>query len=114
MNGDKIIQEEEVEVCPEKVSASCLDENVCLESCRKYCSKDAWMVINSVVDTLQKEVVHYCGRCTCPIYDDTQSSLLVSPHFMRGRELSTLVVILSVCHSVIMGSHFQVIKREHH
>lgn len=76
MNGDKIIQEEEVEVCPEKVSASCLDENVCLESCRKYCSKDAWMVINSVVDTLQKEVVYYCGRCTCPIYDDTQSSLL--------------------------------------
>ena len=39
--------------------------------------------------------------------------LLVSPHFMRGRELSTLVVILSVCHSVIMGSHFQVIKHEH-
>ena len=75
MNGDKIIQEE-VEVCPEKVSASCLDENVCLESCRKYCSKDAWMVINSVVDTLQKEVVYYCGRCTCPIYDDTHSSLL--------------------------------------
>ena len=40
-------------------------------------------------------------------------SFLVSPHFMRGRELSTLVVILSVCHSVIMGSHFQVIKHEH-
>ena len=29
--------------------------------------------------------------------------LLVSPHIMRGRELSTLVVILSVCHSVITG-----------
>ena len=27
-------------------------------------------------------------------------SLLVSPHFMRGRELSTLVVILSFCLSV--------------
>ena len=33
--------------------------------------------------------------------------------FMRGRELSTLVVILSVSVSVIMGIHFQVIKREH-
>ena len=32
-------------------------------------------------------------------------SLLVSPHFMRGWELSTWVVILFV----IMGSHFQVI-----
>ena len=34
--------------------------------------------------------------------------------FMRGRELSTLVVILSVSVSVIMGIHFQVIKREHY
>ena len=39
--------------------------------------------------------------------------LLVSPHFMRGRELSTLVVILSVILSVIMGIHFKVIKLEH-
>ena len=36
-------------------------------------------------------------------------SSLVSLHFMRGRELSTLVVILSV----IMGIHFKVIKLEH-
>ena len=37
-------------------------------------------------------------------------ALLVSPHIMRGRELSTLVVILSVILSVIMGIHFEVIK----
>ena len=40
--------------------------------------------------------------------------LLVLPHFMRGQELSTLVVILSVILSVIMGIHFKVIKLEHH
>ncbi len=39
-----------------KISASCLDENVCLGSCRKYCSKDAWMSIMSVVDMLQKKL----------------------------------------------------------
>ena len=39
--------------------------------------------------------------------------LLVSPHFMRGRELSTLVVILSFCLSVIMGIHFQAFKLKH-
>ena len=33
INGGKIIEEDEVEVRPEKVSASCVDENVCLESC---------------------------------------------------------------------------------
>ena len=48
VNGDRIVQEEEVEICPEKISASCLDENVCLESTAKYCSKDAWMAVKSV------------------------------------------------------------------
>ena len=34
----EVIEESEVEVRPEKVSASCLGENVCIESCRKYCT----------------------------------------------------------------------------
>ena len=76
VNGDRIVQEEEVEICPEKISASCLDENVCLESTAKYCSKDAWMAVKSVVDTLQKNAVYYCGRCTCLIDDQTQSSVV--------------------------------------
>ena len=76
INGGKIIEEDEVEVRPEKVSASCLDENVCLESCRKYCSADAWMVIDSVVNALRKNPVWYCGRCTNPISDQTQSSVV--------------------------------------
>ena len=60
-NGDRIVQEEEVEICPENISASCLDENVCLESTAKYCSKDAWMAVKSVVDTLQKNAVTIVG-----------------------------------------------------
>ena len=65
----KIIEEDEVEVRPEKVATSCLDENVCLESCRKYCSADAWMVITSVVDVIRSNPVYYCGMCTNPISD---------------------------------------------
>ena len=29
--GDKIVEENDIEVRPEKISVSCLDENVCLE-----------------------------------------------------------------------------------
>lgn len=75
ING-KIIEKNEVEVRPEKVSASCLDENVCLENCRKYCTQDAWMVIKEVVNSLSKNPVWYCGRCTNPISDETQSSVV--------------------------------------
>ena len=74
--GGKIIDETEVEVRPEKVPTSCLDENVCLESCRKYCSMDAWNLIKSVVDVIQNNPVYYCGRCTNPISDETQSSIV--------------------------------------
>ena len=74
--GGKIIDETEVEVRPEKVPTSCLDENVCLESCRKYCSVDAWNLIKSVVEIIRNNPVYYCGRCTNPISDETQSSIV--------------------------------------
>ena len=76
VNGDRIVQEEEVEICPKKFSASCFDENVCLKSTAKYCSKDAWMAVKSFVDTLQKNAVYYCGRYTCLNDNQMQSSVV--------------------------------------
>ena len=70
------IVEEDVEVRAEKVPTACIDENVCLESCRKYCTTDAWLVIMDVVAAIRNNPVWYCGRCTRPISDDTQSSLV--------------------------------------
>ncbi len=61
---------------PEKVSSSCLDENVCLDSCRKYFSHDAWVAVQSVVDTIRKNPVFYCGRCSCPIADNNECSIV--------------------------------------
>ena len=71
-----IIEEEQVEVKPEKVPASCLDENVCLESCRKYFTQDAWNNLQAVVKVIRKRPVWYCGRCTHRIKDETQSSVI--------------------------------------
>ena len=72
----KIIEEDEVEVRPEKITVSCLDENVCLDSTRKYYSQDAWLAVEDVVEALRGNPVNYCGRCTCPIKDETQSFIV--------------------------------------
>ena len=74
MNGT-IIDECHAEVRPEKVSSSCLDENVCIETCRKYFSHDGWTSVLNVIEAIRKNPVYYCGRCTTPIADDKHSSL---------------------------------------
>ncbi len=71
----QIIQEEEVEVRPKRVPSTCLDERVCLESCRKYFTDDAWKVVQSVVAVLSKNTTWHCGRCTQPISDETEDSI---------------------------------------
>ena len=74
--GDKIVEENDIEVRPEKISVSCLDENVCLESCRKYCSQVAWSALMGVVDILKENPIWYCERCTNPIHDESQASVV--------------------------------------
>ena len=52
---------DEVGISPEKISVSCLDENVCLESYRKY---------------YKENPIWYCERCTNPIHDESQASVV--------------------------------------
>ena len=59
----QLVTEDEVEVQPERVSPSCLDENVCLASCQKYFTNDAWKAVLQVVDVIKKQPTYYCGRC---------------------------------------------------
>ena len=67
VSGRAIINEEDVETQPEKVPASILDENVFLNSCRKYFTHDTWACVEQLIICLQKNPVYYCGRCTNPI-----------------------------------------------
>ena len=73
--GNKI-EENDIEVRPEKISVSCLDENVCLESCRKYCSQVTWSALMGVVDILKENPIWCCERCTNPIHDESQASVV--------------------------------------
>ena len=51
------IEEEQVEMRREKVSASCLDENVCIRSCRKYFSRDVWIALSQVEELKKKNTI---------------------------------------------------------
>ena len=76
IDGSRIIEEDDVEMRPEMVSSSCTDENVCLDMCRKYCTREAWAAINSVVSIIQANPTWYCGRYTREIIDDEQNSVV--------------------------------------
>ena len=71
-----LIEEDQVEIMPERVMASCLDENVCLSSCGKYFTSDAWLALEGVVTAIATNPYYFCGRCTNPINDDTENSIL--------------------------------------
>ena len=76
IDGSRITEEDDVEMRPEMVSSSCTDEYVCLDMCRKYCTREAWAAINSVVSVIQANPTWYCGRCTREIIDDEQNSIV--------------------------------------
>lgn len=71
-----IVQQQELNLTSELVPASILDDNVCIESCRKYFSHNAWAAIQRVVDEVRNHPVWYCGRCKLPIHDEEESSIM--------------------------------------
>ena len=75
ISGRAIINEEDVETKPEKVPACIIDENVCLKSCQKYFTYDAWACVEQLVGYIEKHPVYYCGRCNKQIDDTTENSV---------------------------------------
>ena len=70
-----IIEEDVVEIRPEKVTPACLEPQVCVDVCRKYFTKDAWLVVKDVISTIKRDPKWYCGRCSKQINDDIESSI---------------------------------------
>ena len=71
-----LIDEDQIEIIPERITVSCLDENVCLSSCKKYFTDEGWLALESLVAAIAKSPRYFCGRCTNPIDDDTKDSIL--------------------------------------
>ena len=74
----KLIDEEDIETRPECVSASCLDENVCIRNIQKYFTNDGWKALLHLVEAVKNEsvVVWCCGRCTNVINDEEENSVV--------------------------------------
>ena len=90
----QLVEECDVEVRPECVPSSCLDENVCLTSIRKYFTPDAWCAVMNVVESMKKNAVWFCGSCTKSICDDTENSI--------------------VCESCLTWFHFECVSLKKH
>ena len=48
-----LIQEDGVEILPERITASCLDDQVHLDSCKKYFTQDGWLAVQNVLKAIQ-------------------------------------------------------------
>ena len=59
-----LIDEIHIETKPEKLTAACIDENVCLEVCKKYYTRNGWLALKDVVKTIKSNPIYYCGSCT--------------------------------------------------
>ena len=79
-----LIKEDQVEIRPEKVTAYCLDPQVCLEICKKYFTKQAWLAVEDIIATIKGSPLWYCGRYTSLIYDETESSIQCDSCFDLG------------------------------
>lgn len=63
MRGGGLIEEQEVESCPEKIPRKCLDENVCISQIKKYFSFDGWSVLMNSTEIMRTHGSWACSKC---------------------------------------------------
>ena len=71
----RLVEEDDVEIRPERIPASCMDENVCVRSIQKFFTEDAWAALTQVLNIVQKNAMWYCGACSNAIDDETENSI---------------------------------------
>ena len=77
-----LIEEDQVEMMPEKLSDAVLDENVDVHLIRKYFSTDAWLLVKDVLDRKKRNGIYICGSCHHDI-SETDSPSLICEHCLQ-------------------------------
>ena len=72
----KRLVEDEIEMRPEPIPASCLDDNVFVPSVQKYFSPDAWIALMNILETVKRNAVWYCGACAKAINNEREDSIV--------------------------------------
>ena len=75
LKQDELIEEEDVECRPEKVSDAVVDENVDVYLIRKYFTDDAWMIVSQVVEQKKCKMVWKCNICFNDLHSNSASIL---------------------------------------
>ena len=65
-----LIEEEEVECRPERVSAAILDDTVDICLVRNHFTQDAWMVVEDVIQRKSKNMVWTCQTCLHDLHSE--------------------------------------------
>ena len=69
-NTRQLIEEEKVEVCPDKLPDAVVDENVDVHLIRKYFTNDAWLLVMDVVQQKQQNPVFVCKYCFHDLHEE--------------------------------------------
>ncbi|XP_043271633.1 uncharacterized protein [Venturia canescens] len=70
----RMIEKEEVETRPEKLSHALIDDEVNVAIVEKYFTNEAWQLIKKAIDSKKKQNVYHCGKCSVNL-DDTVDSV---------------------------------------
>ena len=76
-NPNQLIEEEDVEVHPEKLPDAIFDENVDVHLIRKFFSQDAWLLVTEVVKQKQDKPLYICLYC---LHDLGEAPSMVCDH----------------------------------
>ena len=70
-----LIEEEEVECRPEKISNAVLDENVDINLIRRFFTEDAWKVVEDVIESKKNSDTWPCKICYHDVHESGQQSI---------------------------------------
>ena len=74
---NKLIQEEDVEIQPERITNAVIDENVDIHLIRRFFSNDAWLQVVDVMKQKHSNAVYMCKYCS---HDLEEFSSIVCDH----------------------------------
>ena len=77
MKSEDLVDEDDVEVRPEKLPDAIMDENVDIHLIRRFFSHDAWLTVLDVVKQKQDSRVCVCGVCS---HDADQYPAILCDH----------------------------------
>lgn len=84
ISNSHIIEEDEVEVRPERLPTAILDENLDIHCVRKYFTPDAWMAVSTTVQMLKDNPTYVCAVCC---HDLSEADSIACDHCLKWYHL---------------------------